>query len=76
MSGPGDKLKIMERRKTVVDIARPNIEDTTIAIGKFGDRFSIPSRLGTDKSGVTQTTPKALTELAMTMIVMKFKNRV
>ena len=51
MSGPGAKLKIMETSKPVVDIVRPNIEDKTIANGRFGTRFYIPIMLGIDKKG-------------------------
>ena len=75
MRGPGAKLKIMETSKHVVDIVRPNIEDITIANGRFGTRFSIPSMLGIDKKGITPTKPKAWIELVITMMVVKFKNK-
>ena len=75
MRGPGAKLKIMETSKPVVDIVRPNIEDITIAIGRFGTRFSILSMLGIDKKGITLTKPKAVIELVMTRMVVKFKNK-
>ena len=75
MSGPGAKLKIMETSKPVVDIVRPNIEDITIANGRFGTRFSIPSMLGIDKKGITTKKPKAVVELVMTKMAVKFKNK-
>ena len=75
MSGPGAKLKIMETSKPVVDIVRPNIEDITIANGRFGTLFSIPSMLGIDKKVITPSKPKAVIELDMTRIVVKFKNK-
>ena len=74
-SGPGAKLKILERRKLVVDIVRPNIEDITIANGRFGTRFSIPSMLGIDKKGMTTKKPKAVVELVMTRMAVKFKQK-
>ena len=74
-NGPGDKLKIMERSKLVVDIVRPNIEDITIANGRFGTRFSIPSMPGIDKKGMTTNKPKAVIELVMTRMAVKFKHK-
>ena len=75
MRGPGAKLKIMETSKPVVDIVRQNIEDITIASGRFGSRFSKPSMLGIDKKGITTKKPKALVELVMTKMAVKFKHK-
>ena len=75
MRGPGAKSKIMETSKPVVDIVRPNIEDITIANGRFGTRFSIPSMLGIDKKGMTIKKPKAVVELVMTRMAVKFKHK-
>tara|TARA_B100000212_G_scaffold236981_1_gene180328 strand:+ start:73 stop:363 length:291 start_codon:yes stop_codon:yes gene_type:complete len=75
IAGPGYKLKIIEIVNPIIEIKRPNIEDITMAIGRFGARFSIPSMVGIDKKVITKTKPKAGKELHITKMVVIFKNK-
>tara|TARA_Y100001968_G_scaffold56496_1_gene47644 strand:- start:58 stop:372 length:315 start_codon:yes stop_codon:yes gene_type:complete len=74
--GPGDKLKIRDKKKPKVVIIIPKTEDLTIATHKLGD-LSNPNKGGVESKAITKITPTADIELTITRAVVnpraKFK---